>query len=104
MAKNKISDLRDHLFATLEALSDPEKPMEIGRARAISEVAQTIIDSARVEVELVKAVGASAPGSGRFFDLPEEDRDVRKAERRIEARRAPPDEATELQPLLRKRA
>ena len=33
--KNKIEDLRNHLFATLEALSDKENPMEIERALAI---------------------------------------------------------------------
>lgn len=70
MAKNKISDLRDHLFATLEALSDPEKPMDLARAHAISEVAQTIINSAKVEVDLLKVVGDALPGS-KFFDAPE---------------------------------
>lgn len=69
MAKNKISDLRDHLFATLEALRDDDKPMDIDRARAISEVAQTIINSAKVEIDLVKAVGGSNTGTA-FLELP----------------------------------
>jgi hypothetical protein len=55
--KNKMVDLRNHLFAALEGLSDTEKPMELDRAKAISEVAQTIINSARVEVDLCKATG-----------------------------------------------
>jgi hypothetical protein len=55
--KNKIEDLRNHLFATLEALQDTEKPMEIDRARAIADVAKVIVDSAKVEVEFVKATG-----------------------------------------------
>ncbi len=63
MARNKMSDLRDHLFETLEALKDDDKPMDIERARAISDVAQAIINSAKVEVDLVKAVGGSRPGS-----------------------------------------
>ena len=29
--KNKIDDLRNHLFATLEALQDKENPMDIDR-------------------------------------------------------------------------
>jgi hypothetical protein len=71
VAKNKITDLRDHLFETLEALKDPDKPMELDRAKAISQVAQTIIDSAKVEVELVKALNARdlasvRPGSSFF--------------------------------------
>jgi hypothetical protein len=76
MAKNKINDLRDHLFETIEALKDPEKPMQLERARAISEVAQTIINSAKVEVELLKAVSGSRVGTA-FFNLPEESRDLK---------------------------
>jgi len=56
--KNKIEDLRNHLFATLEALSDSEKPMELERARTIAEVSQVIINSAKVEVDYIKATGA----------------------------------------------
>lgn len=59
MAKNKMSDLRDHLFETLEALKDEEKPMDLARASMISNVAQTIINSAKAEIDLVKAIGAS---------------------------------------------
>jgi hypothetical protein len=61
--KNKIEDLRNHLFETLEALKDKEKPMEIERAKAISEVAQTIINSAKVEVDFLKH-GGGVQGSG----------------------------------------
>lgn len=56
--KNKITDLRNHLFAALEGLADPENPLDIDRARAISDVAKVVIDSARVEVDFVKATGA----------------------------------------------
>lgn len=61
--KNKMEDLRNHLFATLEALGDTEKPMELDRAKAIAEVAQTIINSAKVEVDFLRTVdGAVASG------------------------------------------
>ena len=64
--KNKLEDLRNHLFAALEGLSDAEKPMEIDRARAISDVAQTIINSAKLELDLVKTLdGQRAPSD--FF-------------------------------------
>lgn len=56
--KNKIQDLRNHLFETLEALKDEEKPMEIPRAKAIADIARQIVDSARVEVAFLKATGA----------------------------------------------
>lgn len=63
MAKNKIGDLRDHLFETLEALRDPDKPMEIDRAHAVANVARQIIDTAKVEVAFMKATGGEL-GSG----------------------------------------
>lgn len=56
--KNKIVDLRDHLFETLEALKDKESPMDLDRARAVCEVSKQIIDSARVEVEFLGVTGA----------------------------------------------
>ena len=54
--KNKIEDLRNHLFATIEGLLDPDKPMELDRAKAVAEVAQVMINSAKVEVAMVKAL------------------------------------------------
>lgn len=61
--KNKIEDLRNHLFATIEGLLDPEKPMELDRAKVVADVAQTIINSAKVEVDFMKATD-SVTGSG----------------------------------------
>lgn len=57
MPKNKIEDLRNHLFATLEALQDEDNPMDIERAKAIASVAQTIVNSAKVEVDFIRATG-----------------------------------------------
>jgi hypothetical protein len=56
--KNKIDDLRNHLFETLEALKDDEKPMELARARAIADVARVIVESAKVEVNFLNVTGA----------------------------------------------
>lgn len=58
MPKNKLSDLRDHLFETIEALKDSDKPMEIDRAKAVCQVADRIIDTAKVEVKAAEVVGA----------------------------------------------
>jgi hypothetical protein len=55
--KNKIDDLRNHLFETLEALKDEEKPMDLARARTIADVARVLIDSAKVEVEYLNVTG-----------------------------------------------
>jgi len=57
MAKNKISDLRDHLFETLEDLKDKDAPMDLDRARAIRDVAQTLINAAKVEVDYLRTAG-----------------------------------------------
>jgi hypothetical protein len=66
MPRNRMSDLRNHLFETLEELKDKDKPMDLARAKTISDVAQTIINSAKVEVDLMKTMGAS--DSGEFFE------------------------------------
>ena len=54
--KNKMEDLRNHLFAELERLGELKEPtaLDIARAKATSEVAGKLIDSARVEVEFRK--------------------------------------------------
>lgn len=57
--KNKIDDLRNHLFETLEALKDTDAPMDLDRARAVADVARVIVDSAKVEVDFLKVTGAS---------------------------------------------
>jgi len=59
---NDITELRSHLFETLRALKDKDKPLEIERARAVSDVAQTIINTVKVEVDFVKATGAKGSG------------------------------------------
>lgn len=70
--KNKIEDLRNHLFAALEALQDEDNPMDLKRAKTISDVAQTVINSAKVEVEYLATTGA-IEGSGF---IPETPRDI----------------------------
>lgn len=65
--KNKIEDLRNHLFATLEALQDEDKPMDLDRAKVIADVAQVIVNSAKVECDYLK-VTEQRDGTG-FFPL-----------------------------------
>lgn len=57
---NDIAALRAHLFGTLAALRDKDNPMDLDGARAVSQVAQTIINTAKVEVEFVKATGQTS--------------------------------------------
>ena len=72
MAKNKLKDLRDHLFETIEALKDDEKPMEIERAKAISGVAQALIASAKVELQFLELTGQES--QSEFLSPPKSDR------------------------------
>jgi ribosome-interacting GTPase 1 len=58
--QNNINDLRDVLFDTLRQLKDKDKPMEIERAKAISDIAQTIINSAKVEIDHARVTGETS--------------------------------------------
>lgn len=60
--KTKIEDLREHLFGTLEALRDDEKPMDIERAKAVAQVASVIVDSAKAENDFIKLTGSNGSG------------------------------------------
>jgi hypothetical protein len=62
MSNETIADLRKHLFAALDGLADKDRPMDIERAKAISAVAQTVINSARVEIEHMKLAGGAGSG------------------------------------------
>jgi len=67
MPKNTMTDLRNHLFETLEALKDDEKPMDLKRAEAIVGVAQVLVDTAKVEVQFLNAIDAAE--ATEFFDM-----------------------------------
>lgn len=58
MSNPHINTLREHLLATLASLRDRESPMEPDRARAVAQVATVLVDSAKVEVDYIKATGA----------------------------------------------
>ena len=59
MPKNKIQDLRNMLFETMERLlDDDDKTMDMERAETIAKVAQVVVNSAKVEVDFIKTTGA----------------------------------------------
>ncbi len=57
MTNPHINTLRDELLGTLRDLRNRANPMEPDRARAIAQVAGVLVDSARVEVDYLKATG-----------------------------------------------
>ena len=60
MASNKIEDLRDHLFEIIEMLKEGD--MELDKAKAIADIAQVIVNSAKVEVDFIKVVHGNGSG------------------------------------------
>ena len=74
MARNKINDLRDHLFASLERLDNDELTpeqlnLEINKAEAIAQIGSVIIQSAKVEVDFLKAMGEAGTETELFKDI-----------------------------------
>lgn len=60
-----IDDLRNFMFFALEGLKSGA--LDIERAKAMAEIGQTVINSAKVEVEAMKVANAS----GSKFLLPD---------------------------------
>jgi hypothetical protein len=54
MTKNKIQDLRNHLFETIEMLKD--KDIDVNTALAIAKVSESIINTAKVEIQYMKTI------------------------------------------------
>lgn len=64
MTQNKLTDLNNHLFAELERLGDESLTgdkliEEIGRAKAINEVAEQVVSNASLVLKAHIAVGDS---------------------------------------------
>lgn len=60
MARNKIEDLRNHLFETIEMLKDGD--IELDKAKTIADLAQVVVNSAKVEVDFLKTVNGHGSG------------------------------------------
>ena len=73
---NNVNDLREHLFAALKGLKDGT--VNIEQAKAMSDVAQVIINSAKVEVDFAKATGATSGSDFLVQHLDQPDADLPK--------------------------
>lgn len=58
-----ITDLRASLFATLEGIKSGA--IDLDKARAVNEVAKTIVETAKVEVDYLRVTGG---GESAFID------------------------------------
>lgn len=63
MSEKTITDLRAALFETLQQVKSGT--MDLDKARAVNELGKTLIDSAKVEVEYLRATGG---GESAFLD------------------------------------
>ena len=57
MSSPHITQVRQSLLDTLADLRNRENPMDVDRARAVAQVAGVLVDTARVEVDYIKACG-----------------------------------------------
>jgi uncharacterized protein (UPF0210 family) len=68
MPKNKIDDLRNHLFETIEMLKSGD--MDLETAKGVAQVAQVIVNVTKLEVDFVKNVAGLGTG---FIPVAEEE-------------------------------
>lgn len=61
---NNIQELRNILFESMRALKKGASAEDIAIAKAKSELAQTIINSAKIEVDYIRASGGKSTGTG----------------------------------------
>lgn len=66
---NSIADLRAHLFDTIAALK--AGTMEVEKAKAIGDIAQVVINSAKVEVDFLRVRDGNSRGTGFIPELEE---------------------------------
>ena len=74
MAQNKMGDLRNHLFETIELLKDGIKDekdevamkMTVEKAKVIKDISQTLINSAKLEIAFIEVAGRNYEPSTFF--------------------------------------
>ena len=74
MARNKMSDLRDHIFVALERLNDEsiaqdEWQAEIQKSKQIAQLGSVLVNSAKVEVDYLTLTGKEQAVSDLFISI-----------------------------------
>tara|TARA_R110002050_G_scaffold203556_1_gene338830 strand:- start:1348 stop:1605 length:258 start_codon:yes stop_codon:yes gene_type:complete len=74
MANNKLTDLNNHLFASLERLSCEELKgddlkEEITRAKSINDVSKQIVSNAKLTLDAAKLVASGQLAGGSLPEL-----------------------------------
>lgn len=83
--KNKISDLRNHMFAAIERLSNEDLSQEdikkeIARSQAIADVGKVVVESVKIELLYAKMTNNPEAIPKRFLQI-EEPEVINKIER-----------------------
>lgn len=68
--KNKLSDLQNHLFATIEDLRDPDSTLDVDKAKQIANISDKIIASAKLQLDAYRFVNQHGKINDDFFMLP----------------------------------
>lgn len=58
MSQNLMGEVRESLLETLRQLKSGDKSMDVGKAKAIANVAQTLINSYTLQVRAINSMGA----------------------------------------------
>lgn len=67
--KNKVEDLRNHLFATIEGLLDKDEPLDIDRAKAVAQVGSVMVEMTKVEVKAIELLNSNG---SKFLQIGQE--------------------------------
>ena len=74
MQSNDITTVRMHLLKFLSDVCDANKPIDKERVIAVCNVAQAIVDTAKVEVDYIRATDYIGTG---FLECDESSKDIR---------------------------
>jgi len=74
MARNKLEDVRDHLFMALERLNEEgmteeQVVNETRKAKSIANLSSAIVETAKLEISFLKGTGATKTSSQLFKGL-----------------------------------
>lgn len=73
MTDYTINDLRSDIAETIRALRNGDEKMDVEKAKAIGDLAQTMINSAKVEVDMLRTIGRGRMTPTGFVPLAHQD-------------------------------
>lgn len=65
--KNSMQDVRNNMIETMEMLKEGDPRMDVEKAKAMAQLGQALVASAKVEVDYLKATGGQATLGSDFI-------------------------------------